>query len=183
MRNNGLQIFVLDATAFIRLDFPDLLAWAKSTSVRFYTTPDVTMELKDFRSRTNLDILKQSGTMVTVEPSATIARKVKRAIQAFDPQTSLSRVDIGVLSLAIELKEHNKTSATLITSDYRLQNAAGHLDVPFHVMGGQKIIQLRRWQLKCRSCKELTDVGGQICPSCGGQLFPQRSRGKNAGKE
>ncbi|MFW9778949.1 MAG: NOB1 family endonuclease [Candidatus Heimdallarchaeota archaeon] len=186
MRSHGLHIYILDSTAFIRLDFPDLLLWGKSTSIEFYTTPNIVSELKDFRSKTNLDLLSQSTKFRITEPSASLVRKVKQKIQVFDPQTALSYADIGVISLAIELRDRYEAMVALITSDYRLQNAAGHLKVPIHTMTNQKILQLHRWQLKCRSCGEITNVSGQICPSCGGQLSAVRlsaSRGNIGGKE
>ncbi|MFW9855782.1 MAG: NOB1 family endonuclease [Candidatus Thorarchaeota archaeon] len=186
MRKQGLQIYVLDSTAFIRLDFPDLLFWGKSTTIEFYTTPGIVSELKDFRSRVNLDLLSQSTKFSVTEPSSSLVQKVKQEIQVFDPQTSLSQVDIGVISLTLELRDRYNGMVALITSDYRLQNAAGHLKVPIHALTDQKILQLRRWQLKCRSCGETTDIGGQICPSCGGQLSAVRlsaSRGNIGGKE
>lgn len=153
--------FVLDATAFIGLDFPQLQMIPNS---KFYTSLKVESELKDFRSRTNLDILKHSGRLQICNPKENLLKDIKRRIQAVDPQTSLSSVDLGILTLALELK------GTLISNDLHLQNAALYLNIPIKVISGKKITSLREWQLKCMSCGKIEEKETGICPSCGGDM-------------
>ncbi|MHA2202875.1 MAG: NOB1 family endonuclease [Candidatus Hodarchaeales archaeon] len=155
------DILVLDATAFIRLDFPQLQS---ISNVLFFTTQNVVSELKDSRSRMNLDILKYSDRLKFSSPQYKLIKTLEKRIQLVDPQTKLSHVDIEVLALTLEVK------GALVSNDLNLQNAALHLNIPVKVVSGKKITHLRKWQLKCKSCgKEIKDAV-EICPICGGIL-------------
>ena len=59
------NIFVLDSTVFIGLDFPFLQEWKNAI---FFTTSTVVSELKDIRSKMNYDILRQSGNLRLNDP-------------------------------------------------------------------------------------------------------------------
>lgn len=155
------KIFVLDATAFIGLDFPKLQSITDAT---FFTTSNVVSELKDFRSRTNLDILKHTGRLKFNTPRKKLLHEVKKQIEVIDPQTTLSSVDIDVLALTLQMK------GTLISNDLRLQNAAMHFDIPVKVVSGKKISFPRKWQLKCASCGKIFEESVQTCTFCGGIL-------------
>ncbi|UCE12336.1 MAG: hypothetical protein JSV04_09050 [Candidatus Heimdallarchaeota archaeon] len=166
------NIYVLDATAFIGLDFPHLQMIPNS---KFYTSLKVESELKDFRSRTNMDILKHSGRLQICNPEESLLKDLKRRIQAIDPKTPLSSVDLDILTLALQLK------GTLISNDLNLQNAALYLRIPVKIISGKKITHLRKWQLKCLSCGKIDEKGIRICPSCGGdmkrvQIYPNNKK-------
>jgi UPF0271 protein len=153
-------LLVLDATAFIGLDFPKLLSKKSS----FLTTHGVVSELKDTRSKMNLDVLKYSNRLKFSVPQDSLIEKVKTRIKLIDQQTPLSRVDIEVLALALQV------NGTLISNDLNLQNAALHLNIPIKVISGKKITHLRKWQLKCKSCGEVIINEIEVCPFCGGTL-------------
>lgn len=163
MSVNSLKpnIFVLDATAFIGLDFPILQT---IPNVIFFTTLSVVSELKDFRSRMNMDVLKHSGLLQFNVPQNKLLQELKKRIQVIDPQTTLSPADIDVLALTLQLK------GTLISNDLSLQNAALHFEIPIKVISGRKITYPRKWQLKCTSCGKFEKETLQICASCGGIL-------------
>jgi len=154
------SIFVLDATAFIRLDFPLL----QTTNALFYTTPGVMSELKDLKSRTNLDVLRYSDRLKFSFPQNELIEQLEKRIQLIDPQTTLSQVDIEVLALTLQLK------GSLVSNDLNLQNAALHLNIPIKVVSGKKITHLREWRLKCKSCGKVIKDTVEICPICGGNL-------------
>ncbi|MFX1507994.1 MAG: NOB1 family endonuclease [Promethearchaeota archaeon] len=153
-------VLVLDATAFIGLDFPKLL----STSGSFFTTRGVASELKDSRSKMNLDVLKYSDRLRFSAPQDKLIEEVKKRIHLIDQQTPLSQVDIEVLALALQV------NGTLVSNDLSLQNAALHLNIPIKVISGKKITHLRKWQLKCNSCSKVITDDVEVCPFCGGTL-------------
>lgn len=155
------NIFVLDSTVFIGLDFPFLQEWKNAI---FFTTSTVASELKDIRSKMNFDILRQSGNLRLNDPDPELLNEIERRIEKFDPKTSLSFIDIEVLVLTLQLK------GTLITNDLLLQNAASHLGVPIRVISGKKIVQTRKWVLKCESCGTMIDKKEIACFHCGGRL-------------
>lgn len=154
------SILVLDATAFIRLDFPLL----QTIDALFYTTPGVMSELKDSKSRMNLDVLKYSNKLKLNSPQNELIEELKKRIQLIDPQTTLSQVDIEVLALTLQLK------GSLVSNDLNLQNAAVHLNIPTKVFSGKKITHLRKWRLKCKSCGNVIKDTVESCPICGGNL-------------
>lgn len=155
------KILVLDATAFIRMDFPQLQTMNNTV---FFTTQSVASELKDSRSRMNLDILKYSNRLKFSSPRNKLIKELEKRIQLVDPQTTLSHVDIEVLALAHQLK------GVLVSNDLSLQNVALHLNIPVKVISGKKISQLRKWLLKCKNCGNKTEEAVEICPTCGGIL-------------
>ncbi|MHA2223775.1 MAG: hypothetical protein ACXAC8_01005 [Candidatus Hodarchaeales archaeon] len=161
MNSSEPEIFILDATAFIRLDFPVLQT---IPNVIFYTTLNVQSELKDFRSRMNIDILAQSGKLRYDSPSPHLIQKLKAEIQKKDPMSPLSNVDIEILTLTRYLQ------GILLSNDFALQNAAIHLDIPIKIISGNKIASLRTWQLNCMSCGRIATMSAKTCSHCGGRL-------------
>ncbi|MHA2304472.1 MAG: NOB1 family endonuclease [Candidatus Hodarchaeales archaeon] len=152
---------ILDATAFIGLDFPKLLNF---DDVIFYTTEGVVAELKDFRSRMNLEVLQQTGNVQIQTPNPELRILIEKEINKIDPHTSLSSTDIDVLVLAQQLE------GTLLTNDLTLQNIGFHLNIAINVISGKKVTHLHQWGLICRSCGKKIKNNLTNCPECGGRI-------------
>ena len=103
LRQSKNAYLILDTTVFIRLDFPQLIETTEFSNVRFKTVPSILPELKDFRSKTNFNLMKDSGLLEIHEPEFKILQKITQAIKSIEPLTSLSPVDIDILALATEL--------------------------------------------------------------------------------
>ncbi len=158
------DFIVLDATVFIRTDFPRLIEKYRTSNTFFKTTSGVLFELKDFKSRMNLDLLKESGALIIENPEPSMLKKIKEQITMIDPSTSLSQVDIEVLALA------SQSTSPLMSNDLEIQNIAIHLKIPLELLGGKKISYKEIWKLKCRSCGRISEIKGQKCPYCSGNL-------------
>lgn len=158
------ELFILDATAFIGLEFPLLMDSKAFPNAVFFTTFSVASELKDFRSRMNLESLKQSGLLQFIVPHKEVLLDIAKKIQEIDPHSPLSSVDMDILALALQL------GGTLISNDLTLQNAAYYLKIPIKTMNGKQIANLRIWQLKCKGCGKKIENYFQTCPHCGGKL-------------
>ncbi len=168
------KIIILDATAFIGLDFPKLL---NLKNVVFYTTNGVISELKDFRSRMNLEVLKQKKNVYIQNPNLDIKILIENKIWKVDPHTTLSSTDIDILVLASQME------GTLMTNDLALQNIGFHLNIPINVISGKMVTHLHQWGLKCGSCGKKIQEKLINCPECGGKTkrvsiktFQQKSR-------
>ena len=168
------KIIVLDATAFIGHDFPKLLNFKKTV---FYTTNGVISELKDFRSRMNLEVLKQKSNFIIQQPNPDLKILIENKIWNIDPQTTLSSSDIDILVLASQME------GTLMTNDLALQNIGFHLNIPINVISGKRVTHLHQWVLKCGSCGKKIRRNLINCPECGGKIkrvsvktFKQKSR-------
>jgi UPF0271 protein len=170
--NKKKNLYILDSTAFIKLEFPALLDSKIFPRSFFFTTSNVISELKDLKSRMNLDIARQSSRLQITDPSPEILKRVVNFTSKRDPRTPLSNTDMSILALALQLK------GTLISDDFTVQNAATHLQVPIKTLSGKKITQLKEWKLKCKSCGKFTSFSLQTCPSCGGPLIRKQIRSR-----
>lgn len=152
---------VLDSSAFIGLDFPVLL---KYQNVLFYTTPSVVRELKDFRSKSNLEVLKEIKKLTISIPESETVKNFKQALKHVDPDQNLSSTDSDILSLVKDL------GGTLVSSDLVLQNAASLLGLKINNISGKIIKKQKIRNMKCNSCHKTFPRWYEACPECGGSL-------------
>jgi UPF0271 protein len=119
------------------------------------TVPAVERELKDLRSKSQLDI---SGARIE-GPSAESLKKAKKAAQETGDITVLSEADFEVLAKAVECE------AILATDDYAIQNVAFHLGLKVNPVAQPLIRRKMRRVQKCVGCGETFE--GDSCPDCG----------------
>ena len=161
MNNNKIKTFILDSTAFIRLDFPRIQTIEEAT---FLTTYSVKEELKDFRSRMNLDTMLHSNKLTLISPDPNNIKAMTEKLKRVDPIRKLSLTDIEILTLALE------ENGILITNDFAIQNAAHQFKIKTQVFSGKKIKYTRKGILKCTSCNKKFKLETDSCPDCGGKL-------------
>lgn len=152
---------VLDSSAFIGLDFPALLEYQ---NVLFYTTPSVINELKDFRSKSNLEVLKGIMKLTIVLPESETMKNFKQTLKRVDPDQKLSSTDSDVLSLVKDL------GGILVSSDLTLQNTASLLGMKIDNISGKIIKTQKIRKMKCTSCYKIFPEWHNACPECGGSL-------------
>lgn len=163
------KYLILDASAFIGLDFPKIQSMS---GVTFLSPLSVKEELRDFRSRMNLDVMIHADKIRLQSPDLKNVKIIKNKLQTIDPNHKLSHTDIEVLTLAWEKK------GTLISNDLAVQNAAVHFKIPIQVFSGKKIDRVRRGYLKCKGCNSVFHSSVQTCPNCGSDLKLQYSSKK-----
>jgi len=156
-----IKTFILDSTAFIRLDFPIIQSIENAT---FLTTNSVKEELKDFRSRMNLDTMLHSNKLSLTSPDLNNIKTMTERLKKIDPIRKLSLTDIEILTLAWE------ENGVLITNDFAIQNAAHQFKIKTQVVSGKKIKYTRKGMLKCTSCNKNFKLSINDCPECGGKL-------------
>ncbi|MHA1443277.1 MAG: NOB1 family endonuclease [Candidatus Hodarchaeales archaeon] len=161
MNNIKRETFILDSTAFIRLDFPRIQTIEEST---FLTTYSVREELKDFRSRMNLDTMLHSNRLTLISPDPNNIKAMTERLKRVDPIRKLSLTDIEILTLTLE------ENGVLITNDFAIQNAAHQFKIKTQVVSGKKIKYTRKGMLKCTSCNKKFKLQTDSCPDCGGKL-------------
>ncbi|MHA2153841.1 MAG: NOB1 family endonuclease [Candidatus Hodarchaeales archaeon] len=170
-------IHVLDTTAFIGLDFPILQTLEVK---KFLTAHSVIEEIKDFRSKMNLEVMLQSNELEILSPNPKELKTLTHRIHKLEPKTRLSNTDIQVLALARQVK------GVLVSNDLTMQNMAKLINIPTRVVSGKKVTAIRRSHLRCLSCKRTFQESDQPCPACGGELkqYFTKSRSKDRkGKE
>ncbi len=165
-------IHVLDTTAFIGLDFPILQTFEVR---KFLTAHSVIEELKDFRSKMNLEVMLQSNELEVSSPNPKELRTLTHRIHKLEPKTRLSNTDIQVLALTRQVK------GVLVSNDLSMQNIAKLMNIPIRVVSGKKVTGIRRSHLRCLSCKKTFQESDQQCPICGGELklYFYKSRSKD----
>jgi len=107
-----LTTYVLDTSAFIKGVPPELLDGPA------YTVPEVIEELKDDLSRVRYEV----ASVRVKEPEDWAVRRARRRARVTGDLVRLSKTDLKVLALAIELRE--KHDVVLVSSDYSVQNVA-----------------------------------------------------------
>lgn len=140
---------VLDASFF----FADL-----PLEGELYTTPLVVSELKDLRSKGRLESLLTRGLVVT-EPGPESRRRVEDAADRSGDRIVLSRADVELLALALEL------GALLFTDDFAVQNTATVLGVETRSLVQRKAVR-RTWRFRCNGCGRYYSQPG-YCTVCG----------------
>ena len=158
---NKITTYILDATAFIRLDFPIIQTIEQAT---FLSTSSVKRELKDFRSRMNLETMQHSNSLALISPDPKNIETMTEKLRKIDPIGSLSPTDVEILTLAWEV------DGILITNDLAVQNAAKHFNIKTYVVSGKKIRYTRKGIMKCTSCNKTYKLRTDYCPECGGNL-------------
>ena len=158
---NKIKPFILDSTAFIRLDFPIIQT---IENAKFLSTYSVKDELKDFRSRMNLDTMLHSNKLTLMSPDTNNIKAMTERLRKIDPIRKLSPTDVEILTLA------NEVDGVLITNDFAIQNAAHQFNIKIHVVSGKEIKYTRKGVLKCTSCNKTYKLRIDYCPDCGGNL-------------
>jgi UPF0271 protein len=157
---------VLDTSAFVAGFDPF------SVSEEQFTTPTVEEEinarnLTTLRFNTAID----SGRLKVRAPSPMFLGKAKTSAASVGDSSVLSKTDLEVLALALELKAEGG-SPQIITDDYAIQNMAKHLDVGFTSLATFGIRHVLNWVRYCPACHRQypTDYKSKVCTVCGTAL-------------
>jgi len=85
--------------------------------------------------------------------------------------TRLSKPDLSLIALAIDLKKQGK-KFILITDDYSIQNFAKILEIPFESAMRGEISKTITFSISCPSCGKTLPASSKErkCPDCGSRL-------------
>ena len=106
--------YVLDASAFIN--------GFKLVSKNNFTVPEITAEIKDFKSKLYFDSVLENGTLVIKDVSSEYINCVNDIISESGDILRLSIVDKKLISLAYMFNEQGK-DVKVISDDYTIQNS------------------------------------------------------------
>lgn len=103
------------------------------------------------------------------EPKAEYVERVMKAAAEAGEQ-GLSEADVKLLALTLELSEEG-WDASLVTSDYAVQNIASLLGLQAEAILHRGIREEIRWETYCPACGwSGGGVAGGVCPRCGARL-------------
>ncbi len=147
------------------MDSSALLGGASFTgSDRLYLPPGVESELRGDQGFERLRDL----VLEVREPPPERLREATAAAQRTGDLPTLSRADLEVLALALDLR------LPIVTDDYAIQNVAAVLGLACVPVRERGIREVRTWMFRCRSCGKVHDRPLAECPICGGEV--RRSR-------
>lgn len=132
-----------------------------------FVTEGVLAELEKYNDRRAENLLPMIKVSQATSASLT---KVREAAKDTGDSSRLSRTDIEVLALALELK------AAVATDDYSIQNLASVLGVEYMPMSMKGITKVVRWNHLCTGCGKVFKEPHPDCPVCGSTLRTTRRR-------
>jgi len=115
------------------------------------------------RSRRHLEYLLEAGLRV-IDPKPASVVEIEEAASQTGDGSKLSTADVAVLALAKEL------SACVLTDDYRMQNVAASIKIPFQPLLQEGIKEVLRWAYRCRGCGKQYETAAPECDVCGSEV-------------
>ena len=163
------MLYLLDSSAVLN-DF----GFEFSKEHRYISTSLAIGEFKDLRSRHLMENALQQGLLSIEEPGEESQKSVKE-ITSKKGFSKLSKTDLSILALALDLKKQGK-KFTLITDDYSIQNFAKILEIPFESAMRGEISKEISFSLSCPSCSKTMPSSSKErkCPVCGSALKRKR---------
>jgi UPF0271 protein len=141
---------------------------------KYITTPLVINEFRDMRSRNLMENALQQGLLSIEEPKKETTNYVEDTV-AEKGFTRLSRPDLSLIALALDLKKRGK-EFLLVTDDFSIQNFCSLLEIPFQDAIRGKIEKEISFSLECPACGKTLEMASKArkCPVCGSSLRRKR---------
>jgi UPF0271 protein len=159
--------YVLDASAFIN--------GFKLVSNNNFTVPEITSEIKDFKSRLAFDMALEEGKLSIQDVPNSYISSVNDVISVSGDILRLSLPDKKLISLAYMLREEGR-DVKVISDDYTIQNALKIMDIPYSGVMTEGIKGIYNWKKVCEGCKRQYDEDYPFddCEICGSRIFKKR---------
>ena len=146
---------------------------------RLYTTPQVIEEIEVFKykskNRTILNrilVAVETGKLIVKSPIEKYYHRVEEEAKLTGDFMTLSKADIGVVALAIELKEVKIDDVIIYTNDYSIENLCLHLNLTFQPFYKAGIKKKYYFEMYCPYCHKIYDSShlNKFCNECGSKL-------------
>ena len=159
--------YVLDASAFIN--------GFKLISNNNFTVPEITAEIKDFKTKLYFDTVLEEGNLIIKEVSYKYLNRVNDIIYESGDILRLSLPDRKLIALAYMFNEQGK-NVKVISDDYTIQNALKIMNIPYSGVMTQGIKGIYNWKKICEGCKKEYDEDYPFddCEICGSRIFKKR---------
>jgi len=160
------KVLVLDTSAFVMGLNPSAL------NLPSYSVTSVLDELApNTLPHTRFATSRDSGQLTVKKPTSSSMKTVQETSSEVGDAVVLSRADIEVLALALDLKE-NGLSPTIVSDDYAIQNVSETLGMEHASLATFGIAQKFDWIYYCPACfrRYTTEDADQTCRVCGTPL-------------
>jgi UPF0271 protein len=157
------RIYILDTSAILSGKPMNI------TDAKLVTTPLVASELKPGgRDYQNFEFMKEKGLEILV-PSKDSSKKILDISKVTGDFPRLSKTDIQIAALALDLSEDDNNDVMILTDDYSIQNVANELKIKFETISQSGITKRFKWIYQCRGCGKKFKENINICPICGAE--------------
>ena len=131
------------------------------SSNEFYTTSLIFDEIKHIKKNHGaIDILVTTNRLKIRDPSSEFLEMARKESKKTGDFNQLSKQDISVIALCIQLK------GELITDDFAISNVSKNLDIKISPLMTSGIKDVGTWIHYCPGCRKNFDSGSE-CPLCG----------------
>ncbi len=152
--------FILDTSAILS----GILA--KPFKGNIWITKEILSEIKQFELNMLVDAYIEAGMLNIGHPSTNSIRKVINAAVKLGETSALSKADVSILALGIDLFLQGE-NVIILTNDYSIQNVALELGIKYKSIGKQKISRKIIWLHYCQDCGYSARIIVNSCPKCG----------------
>ncbi|MEM0321394.1 MAG: DNA-binding protein [Thermoprotei archaeon] len=155
------RIVVLDTSAII--------SGYINPSYENYTVNGVLYELDRFKVEFESSPL--SLFVNVVDPSEEYIVSARLSASKTGDSVLLSKTDLSLIGLALQLQKTDGRRVELATDDYALTNVVKFLVLNHSFIGVRKpVFKLIRWKWFCPACHRVYSNGEMVCPDCGEKL-------------
>jgi UPF0271 protein len=136
-----------------------------SSAYQYWTTQAVFDEVKHIkRSHGAIEALLESNTLQILNSERKNIDKVVAAARRTGDYQKLSKADISIIALALQLE------IVLVTNDYAVANVATTLKIPVKSVASKGITHTRSWIAYCSACGRAFGPNAKECMLCGNRL-------------
>lgn len=159
--------YILDASAFIN--------GFKIISDNNFTVPEISAEIKDFKSKLNFDMAIEEGKLSIQDVPSEYISSVNDIISGSGDILRLSLPDKKLISLAYMLHEKGR-NVKVISDDYTIQNTLKIMNIPYSGVITEGIKGIYNWKKVCEGCKKEYDDSYPFddCEICGSKIYKKR---------
>ena len=159
--------YVLDASAFIN--------GFKIDSDNNFTVPEITAEIKDFKSKLVFDMALEERKLTIIDVPSEYISSINDIISLSGDILRLSFQDKKLITLAYMLHE-NGENVKVISDDYTIQNTLKIMDIPYSGVMTDGIKGIYNWKKICEGCKKEydEDYPFEDCEICRSKIFKKR---------
>ena len=130
----------------------------------FFTTSLIFDEIKHIKKNHDaIGILMEAKRLKISDPDAEFIDKIKVASKKTGDFNQLSKQDISVIALCLQM------NGEIITDDFAISNVAKNLNLKVLPLMTSGINDVGNWIHYCPGCKKNFESGSE-CPLCGTQL-------------
>lgn len=136
---------------------------------RCFTVPEVIDEIKTIKHKVCIEVLLDLRVLNVINPDRSHVEKVLEIAKRSGDISSLSKTDLKILALALQLQEQG-LEPLLMTDDYTVQNTASRLNLRWRNVKVDSIKRRVRWRYRCTACNEVYSEYLEECRVCGHKL-------------